>query len=78
MAEVHVIGELVGADDFPSSSLFCKWGLSLGAAWKVLEGIREGQTQADGPLVSISISNFFIQDELIVDRMELSRSGLIQ
>jgi len=53
MAEVHVIGELVGADNFPSSSLFCKWGLALGAAWKILEGVKEGQTQTDGPLVSL-------------------------
>ena len=49
MAEVHLIGELVGADKFPSGSLFCKWGLAVGSAWKVLEGMREGQTQVDHP-----------------------------
>lgn len=47
MAEVHVIGELVGGDNFPSASLFCKWGLALGTAWKVLEGLKGGQTQID-------------------------------
>ena len=51
MAEVHLIGELVGADNFPSGSLFCKWGLALGSAWKVLEGSKEGQTQVDHPQV---------------------------
>ena len=49
MAEVHLIGELVGADKFPSGSLFCKWGIAVGSAWKVLEGLQEGQTQVDHP-----------------------------
>ena len=51
MAEVHVIGQLVGASGFPSGDLFCKWGLAVGSAWKVLEGDREGQTQVDHPQV---------------------------
>ena len=51
MAEVHIIGELVGANGFPSGSLSCKWGLTLGSAWKVLEGLQEGQTQVDHPQV---------------------------
>ena len=51
MAEVHIIGELVGGDKFPSGSLFCKWGLEIGSAWKVLEGSKEGQTQIDHPQV---------------------------
>ena len=54
MAEVHLIGELVGADSFPSGSLFCKWGLAVGSAWKVLEGSEEGQTQVDHPQVDSS------------------------
>ena len=52
MAEVHIIGELVGASGFPSGNLCCKWGLTLGSAWKVLEGLQEGQTQVDHPQVS--------------------------
>ncbi|XP_044527066.1 B9 domain-containing protein 2 isoform X2 [Gracilinanus agilis] len=42
MAEVHVIGQIIGAKGFSESSLF--WG-----AWKLLSGIREGQTQVDTP-----------------------------
>jgi len=30
MAEVHLIGQLVGASGFPSQSLFCKWGVHIG------------------------------------------------
>ncbi|XP_015443916.1 B9 domain-containing protein 2 isoform X1 [Pteropus alecto] len=109
MAEVHVIGQIVGATDFSESSLFCKWGIhtgsccagqlvpqraqgqldkglgyccqtelslnpapswdlgllqscctssmenspwhAAGAAWKLLSGIREGQTQVDTPQI---------------------------
>lgn len=55
MGEVHLIGELVGGDGFCSPNLFCKWGLVVGSAWKVLEGQHEGQTQVDHPQVSQSI-----------------------
>ena len=51
MAEVHLIGDLVGASGFPSADLFCKWGIAYGNAWKVLEGVQEGQTQVDHPQV---------------------------
>ena len=53
MAEVHLIGELVGGSGFPSGDLFCKWGLAVGNAWKVLEGLQEGQTQVDHPQVLV-------------------------
>lgn len=49
MAEVHVIGQILGATGFPEHSLFCKWGIHTGGAWKVLAGLREGQTQVDVP-----------------------------
>ncbi|XP_067412763.1 B9 domain-containing protein 2 isoform X1 [Emydura macquarii macquarii] len=49
MAEVHIIGQIVGASGFPHSSLFCKWGIHTGGAWKLLSGLREGQTQVDHP-----------------------------
>jgi len=55
MAEVHLIGELVGGSGFPSGNLFCKWGLAVGNAWKVLEGLQEGQTQVDHPQVCAAI-----------------------
>ena len=80
MAEVHFIGQVVGATDFfPYKSLFCKvnylpnaggafnktylqwlsnkvdymfqWSIhtSGGGAWRLLQGLREGQTQVDNP-----------------------------
>ena len=50
MAEVHLIGQLVGGCDFyPYKSLFCKWSIQTGGAWKQLQGLREGQTQVDNP-----------------------------
>jgi B9 domain-containing protein 2 len=49
MAEVHMIGQIVGASGFPEHSLFCKWGIHTGGAWRVLAGLREGQTQVDNP-----------------------------
>ncbi|CAH7379863.1 B9d2 [Phodopus roborovskii] len=51
MAEVHVIGQIIGATGFSESSLFCKWGIHTGAAWKLLSGVREGQTQVDTPQI---------------------------
>nr|CAB3225025.1 B9 domain-containing protein 2-like [Phallusia mammillata] len=49
MAEVHIIGQLVGASEFPEHSLFCKWGIHAGGAWKLIAGLKEGQTQVDNP-----------------------------
>ena len=50
MAEVHLIGQLVGGGEFyPYTSLFCKWSIQTGGAWKQLQGLREGQTQVDNP-----------------------------
>lgn len=49
MAEVHVIGQILGGSGFPESSLFCKWKVQMGSAWRVLEGDTEGQTQVDEP-----------------------------
>lgn len=56
MAEVHLIGELVGGSGFPSGDLFCKWGLTVGNAWKILEGQQEGQTQVDHPQVGLQLA----------------------
>lgn len=49
MAEMHVIGQLIGASGFPDNRLFCKWGIHYNGGWKVLEGLTEGQTQIDNP-----------------------------
>ncbi len=52
MAEVHLIGRLLGASDFGGSALdggglFCRWRVQTGAAWTRLSGLAEGQTQVD-------------------------------
>ncbi|XP_054759744.1 B9 domain-containing protein 2-like [Lytechinus pictus] len=49
MAEVHVIGQILGASGFSNQNLYCKWKIHTGGAWKVIAGIREGQTQVDLP-----------------------------
>ena len=57
MAEVYILGEVAGGSGFPSSNIFCKWSINIGSAWKVLEGVSEGQTQVDHPKV-----RFFLCD----------------
>lgn len=49
MAELHIIGQIVGGSGFPQTSLFCKWGVHTGGAWRLLSGLKEGQTQVDIP-----------------------------
>ena len=60
MAEVHLIGDIVGGDGFDSGDLFCKWGLSYGSAWRVLEGLEKGQTQVDHPQVRMYVCTYVI------------------
>ncbi|XP_046675272.1 B9 domain-containing protein 2 [Homalodisca vitripennis] len=49
MAELYAIGQIIGADRFPRSTLFCKWSIFAGSGWKLIEGHKEGQTQIDNP-----------------------------
>ena len=49
MAQLYIIGQIVGASGFPRNSLFCKWGVHTGEAWRLLSGLKEGQTQVDVP-----------------------------
>lgn len=49
MAEVHIIGQILGASGFSSQNLYCKWKIQTGGAWKIIAGAREGQTQVDQP-----------------------------
>lgn len=49
MAEVHIVGTLQGAAQFPNSELCCKWAIVAGDDWKILEGEDCGQTQVDVP-----------------------------
>ena len=54
MAEVHMIGQLLGAKDFQGvSGLYCRWGVDAGDAWRVLEGYPDGRTQIDHPQVQM-------------------------
>lgn len=78
MAELHIIGQLVGGHGFPSANLFCKWGTAFGTSWKVLEGKQDGQTQVDHPKVRDDC--FFVTDDGLVlsNRMEVLQNGLIQ
>ncbi|XP_065715508.2 B9 domain-containing protein 2 isoform X2 [Patagioenas fasciata] len=49
MAELHLIGQIVGGSGFEQRRLFCTWGLRAGGAWKLLSGPLSGQTQVDDP-----------------------------
>ncbi|GAQ87688.1 b9 domain-containing protein [Klebsormidium nitens] len=49
MAEVHIIGQILGAEGFKDRNVFCKWGIVAGSNWDLLEGTDQGQTQVDHP-----------------------------
>merc|ERR1711934_732516 len=50
MAEVHMIGQLLGATGFAEDQgLYCRWGVDMGDAWRVLEGFIDGRTQIGYP-----------------------------
>lgn len=51
MAEVHIIGQILGAEGFRDRNVFCKWGIVAGSTWDLLEGTDQGQTQVDHPPV---------------------------
>lgn len=51
MAELHIIGQIYSGYGFPDQKLFCKWGLHYGGGWKLLQGIRGGQSQTDMPAI---------------------------
>ncbi|KAH6566472.1 hypothetical protein BASA62_006657 [Batrachochytrium salamandrivorans] len=50
MAELHILGTLVGASEFPNSTLCCHWELTAGEQWTPIEGDVSGQTHVDVPL----------------------------
>jgi len=37
MAELHIIGEIVGGSGFPNQDLFCKWGIHMGKIYAKYE-----------------------------------------
>lgn len=47
-ADVHVVGEIVGASGFTQPMLFCRWQLLYepSKSWQVLRGLQQGATQA--------------------------------
>ena len=51
MAELHVVGQVVGASDFPLPSIFVKYSFETGSNFRLLQGQTTGQTQCDQPLV---------------------------
>jgi hypothetical protein len=51
MAELHIVGQLVGAADFPLPSAFCKFSFEAGSNFRLLQGQTAGQTQCDMPAV---------------------------
>jgi B9 domain-containing protein 2 len=55
MAELHIIGSIVGASGFSSPQLTTKFKLIAGDEWTLLEGFAEGQTQVDLPAVRSSM-----------------------
>ena len=61
MAELHIVGTLIGASDFPSPELTCKYTFQVGDEWKLIEGEESCQTQVDLPKVHIlTFLTFFI------------------
>ncbi|XP_056632137.1 B9 domain-containing protein 2 [Diorhabda sublineata] len=44
MAEVHIIGQIREAKDFPKDHLFCRWHIHIGNNWRHIAGKKEGQT----------------------------------
>lgn len=49
MAEVHVIGQVIGAAGFTDTGLSCKWKITFGDNWRLISGPSEGLTQLDYP-----------------------------
>ena len=49
MAELHIVGELIGAEDYSLPSLFCKFAVEAGSNFRLLQGATSGQTQCDMP-----------------------------
>jgi B9 domain-containing protein 2 len=39
MAEVHLLGQIIGASKFPNQSLFCKWGIHAGIVYMFIDEI---------------------------------------
>lgn len=51
MAELFVVGEVLGASGFNGNNLVCKYAVAFGENWRLSEGEASGQTQTDYPKV---------------------------
>ncbi len=49
MAELHIVGQILGAANFSLPSIFCKFSVEAGANFRLLQGSVSGQTQCDMP-----------------------------
>jgi hypothetical protein len=49
--EVHIIGQLCGAEGFETENAFCVFDVKCGPSWTLLGGETEGQTQTDYTMV---------------------------
>ena len=47
--ELHVIGEILGAQGYEFPSLFCKFAFEVGGNFRLLQGLSAGQTHCDEP-----------------------------
>ena len=54
MAELYVIGEIIGGSGFSSKNLCCKYSVIYGENWKLHAGEPTGQTQTDYAGVCLS------------------------
>ncbi|EGF82672.1 hypothetical protein BATDEDRAFT_22742 [Batrachochytrium dendrobatidis JAM81] len=66
MAELHILGTLVGASEFPKATLCCQWELTAGEKWTPVEGDLSGQTHVDVPLIRVQVyyQDMFGRNEL--------------
>mmetsp|Transcript_6356 Transcript_6356/g.19782 ORF Transcript_6356/g.19782 Transcript_6356/m.19782 type:complete len:127 (+) Transcript_6356:65-445(+) len=49
MAELHLVGQLLGGGGFQLNNLFCKFTIEAGANFRLLQGLTTGQTHCDYP-----------------------------
>mmetsp|Transcript_6196 Transcript_6196/g.20320 ORF Transcript_6196/g.20320 Transcript_6196/m.20320 type:complete len:186 (+) Transcript_6196:33-590(+) len=49
MAELHVVGQVLGGSGFQLDNLFCKWFIETGSNFRLLQGLTGGQTHCDYP-----------------------------
>jgi B9 domain-containing protein 2 len=47
MAEIHIIGQIVGATEFDKDDLFCVYSVNKGRNWVHVSGEEKGETQVD-------------------------------